>query len=131
MIYSRKANGNVAPSRFVKLDSSDDGLCLQADAGAVVFGVSQPGTRRTPYGSLDDGYAAIAGEDLLVYGPGEWPMLELAAACSNGERLKSDADGKGTPVTADKDEYGAVAQASGAAGELIPVLVVPYGSYNV
>lgn len=128
--FSKKAGGNINPARFVKLSTTADNVALIAGAGEVIFGVSQPSTRRTPYSSLDDGYAAIDGEDLDVYGVGERPMLELGATVTAGARLKSDASGKGTPVTSNNDEYGAVAQVAGVSGELIEVLVVPYGQYG-
>jgi hypothetical protein len=72
--HSRQANGNIAPSRFVKLDTSADGKVLQCGASATImpYGISGPGTRNPPYSSLDDGYHAIAGENCLIYGtPGE------------------------------------------------------------
>jgi hypothetical protein len=125
MIFSMKANGNIAPSRFVKLDTSADNKVLQAGAGGIVFGVSQAGTRRTPYNGLDDGYAAIAGEDLEVFGQSEVCLLELGGTVSPGDRLKSDADGKGVATTTNLDEYGAIARVAGTSGQLIPVEVRP------
>jgi hypothetical protein len=130
-IFSKTANGNIRPSRFVKLDSSGDNLVAESDADDPCYGISQAGTRRTPYSSLDDGYAAIAGEDLEVFGVGEVCMLELGATATVGARLKSDADGKGTPVTTDLDEYGAIALVAGTSGKLIQVLVQPMSQYGV
>lgn len=123
--WSKVANGNIAPARFVKIDTTADGKVLQCGAGDQVYGVSQPGTRRTPYGSLDDGFAAIAGENLQIYGLGEKEiMLELGGAVTRGDRLKADANGKGVTTTSANDEVGAVAMASGASGDLVPVEVI-------
>jgi hypothetical protein len=53
--------------------------------------------------------------------------LKVDGATANiaaSDRLKSDANGKGVPVSADFDEYGAVALcASTADGDIIPVLI--------
>lgn len=130
MISSKKANGNIPPARFVKLDSSGDNLVLVATAGDKCYGICQPDVRRTPYSSLDDGYAAIAGEDVKVFGIGETCLLELVASVSPGDRLKSDATGKGTPVTANNDEYGAIALVAGVSGQLVMVQVIPESQYG-
>jgi len=129
-VISMTANGNIAPSRFVISDTSADGKVTQAGAGGRVIGVSQQGTRRTPYSSLDDGYAAIAGEDLMVYTQGAECWLELGGTVANGDRLKSDANGKGVATTTDRDEWGAVAMQAGASGKLIKVRVDPYGQVS-
>lgn len=129
MIRSFKASGNVTPSRFVKLSSTDN-VVAQAGAGEAIIGVSQAGTRNAPYSSLDDGYAAADGEDLEVFGDNEVCWLELGAAATVGARLKSDANGAGTPVTANNDEWGAVALVAGASGDLIQVEVRPLMQYG-
>lgn len=130
MIFSKKANGNVAPSRFVKTDTSGDNLVAQAGAGEQVFGISQADTRRTPYSTLDDGYCAIAGEDLKVFSVGEVCLLELGGTVTPGNRLKSDANGKGVAVTANNDEYGAVAIVAGTSGQLVMVQAAPESQYG-
>lgn len=130
MKWSAKSGGNIAPSRFVKQSTSADNTVTQAGAGETVYGVSPRYTRRTPYSSLDDGYCAISGEDVEVYGVGEECWLELGATATAGQRLKSDADGKGTPVTANNDEVGAVAIQSGTSGQLIRVQVTPGIQYG-
>lgn len=130
MILSKKANGNITMSRFVKIDTSGDNLVAQAGAGDKVCGISQAGSRRTPYSSLDDGYAAIAGEDLQVFGDNEECWLEAGATIAAGDRLKSDASGKGTPVASNNDEYGAIAINAGTSGLLIRVLSIPFGQYG-
>ena len=124
-VISRKANGNIAPSRFVKTDTTGDGLALQAGAGDKILGVSQAGTRRTPYGGLDDGFAAIAGEDLEVFVQGEHNvMLELGGTVVAGDRLKSDANGKGITTTTTGDEMGAATDVAGTSGQVIPVRMI-------
>jgi hypothetical protein len=124
-IWSKKATGNIAPSRFVKQSVTTDNQVTQAGAGEKVFGISQAGTRRTPYGALDDGYAAIANEDVQVFGVAENCLLEISATVAAGDRLKADADGKGTPTVTNLDEYGAIALVAGTTGQLIQVEVRP------
>lgn len=121
--FTKTANGNIAPSRFVRLDTTADGRVVQAGAGEKIYGISQPGTRRASYSSLDDGYCAIVGESLQIYGPGSDKdvMLELGGTVSAGDRLKSDADGKGVVTTTSGNEVGAIAQVGGTSGQLIPV----------
>lgn len=123
--FTKVANGTIRPSRFVKLDTTADGLVLECDAGDQVYGISGPGTRNTPLDGLDDGNHAIAGENCLIYGPPEKEvLLEIGTGgCSPGDRLASDADGKGVVATA--DEYGAIASVMGVEGEVIPVQCVP------
>jgi hypothetical protein len=117
---SFSAGGDIYPNRFVKL--STNGLVLQCGAGEKAYGISQKGTRRSPYVDTS-GKAAASGEPVGVYDrDGESCLLEIVAAVSTpGLFLKSDADGKGTPITADQDDYGAIALQSGAAGDLIRV----------
>jgi len=130
-VLSYKANGNIAPCRFVKLDTTADGRVLQCGAGDKIQGISQAGTRRTPYSTLDDGYAAIAGEDLEVFGTAEQPLLELGGTVTRGDRLKADANGAGVTSSTDKDEWGAIALQSGVSGQLVRVEVHPNNQASV
>lgn len=126
MIFSMKAGGNINPASFVKLSTTADGVVLQSGDGEVVYGIAQPGTRRTPYSSLDDGYAAIAGEDVQVFGVGEECYLRLGGTVTRGDRIDPDSSGYGTTVTADQANYGAIALQSGVSGDLVKVLVSPF-----
>lgn len=116
------AGGNISPSRFVRLSTAADNTYLQAGAGEKIVGVSQKGTRRAPYGSLDDGYAAIAGENILVFAQGMTCGLELGGTVAAGDRLKADADGKGV-AAGTGEEYGAIAPQAGTSGDVIEVQV--------
>lgn len=120
---SKVAAGTIRPSRFVKLDVTADGKVLEADAGEPIYGISQKGTRNVPYSTLDDGNAAIAGENVHIFGPGEKCSLQLGGTVAVGDRLKSDADGKGVATTTDLDEYGAIAQQAGVLDEIVEVFV--------
>lgn len=120
-----KAKGNIAPSRFVKQDTSNAFGVLQCGAGDKVFGISHQSTRRIPYGALDDGYAAIDGEDLSVYAGLEVCLLEIGGTVAIGDRLKADANGKGVTTTTNLDESGAIALEAGTSGQLITVEVRP------
>ena len=118
------ADGNITPSRFVKPSTASNKVVI-AGAGDATVGIAQEGTRNTPYASLDDGYAAIAGENVRVYIDNEVCYLESGAAITFGALLKSDSVGRGTPVTANNDFYGAQAlQAAAGAGELIKAKVI-------
>ena len=118
------ANGDIYPSRFVKLDPAD-GKVVQCLAGDLPFGISQEGTRRSPY--VDpSGKAAAAGEPVLVYTLGERALLQVNGTVTPELRLKADANGMGIPVVSPStDNYGGFAQLNGAAGKLIEVLIDP------
>jgi len=126
--FSKLPGGNIAPSRFVKLDTSNPGYCLQCGAGEDIWGISSPTTRRMALSGWDDGYAGVLGDGAMnVIGPGDdEALLEIAATISAGTRLKSDADGKGVAATSDKDKTGAVALEDGVSGSLIRVKPMRY-----
>lgn len=117
------ANGNIAPSRLVKLDSSADGKVLQCGAGDKCVGVSQEGTRYAPYTPLDDGYAAIAGEEIEVYLTGSECYLEAGGTVAPGDRLKADSSGRGVATTTNLDEYNVMCLQAGVLGTLVKVRV--------
>jgi hypothetical protein len=117
------ASGNIYPCRFVKLTATTTGQVTQCGAGDEIYGVSQTATRRSPYVD-SSGLAAEAGEPIGVFDDTEDCALQLGAAVATpGTRLKSDANGCGTPVTSDKDEYGAIAVQTGNTGDQIKVKV--------
>lgn len=119
--FSKVAGGNIAPSRFVKL-STTEGQVLQCGANEAVFGISQASTRRLALAGWDDGYAAVEGENINVIGPGDdVALLELGGTVAVGAYLKSNADGKGVTANTDKDQVGAQALQAGVAGDLIKV----------
>lgn len=126
------AGGNIAPARFVKISTAADHTILQAGAGDKAIGVTHKGVRNAPYSSLNDGYAAIAGESgFRVFFEGEVCHLELGTGgATAGDRLKSDTNGKGVAVASDEDWYGAEALETGSAGDVILVRVVT-GYYAV
>ena len=124
MPVSYFANGDIFPSRFVKLDPAD-GKVVQCLAGDLPFGISQEGTRRSPYVD-SSGKAAAAGEPLAVYTLGERALLQVNGPVTPELRLKADANGMGIAVASPSvDAYGGIALFNGAAGKLIEVLVDP------
>lgn len=118
------AGGNIRCSRFVKQSTAADNTVLEADAGERTIGISQEGGREPPLPSVTTMYAAQAGDNIHVYGDTEQCLLELGDTVVRGDRLKSDADGKGVPA-ATTDLFGAIALTSGASGEKIRVQVQP------
>src|SRR5215471_8471641 len=118
MPVSFVASGDIFPCRFVKMDTAD-GKVLQCVAGDVPIGISQEGTRRSPYVD-SSGKAAAAGEPLAVYTLGERALLECAATMLPGVRVKPDASGKGI-AAAGVDAYGGFLQWNAASGKLVEV----------
>ena len=100
---SKVAAGNIAPCRFVTPSTSAIGKVSQSTTSDVPCGISQKGTRNVPGSSLglDDGYAAIAGENVGVHGtPDKDILLRLGGTVTRGASLKSDASGFGVSTTA-------------------------------
>jgi hypothetical protein len=124
------ANGNISPSVFVKLDTTTAGRVLQAGAGDDVYGVSQQGVRNLPYASLDDGFAAIVGENIRVYEDDEECWIQVAVTVTAGQKLKPTTGGVGTPVTANNDIYGCITLQDGTAGKLVKVKVQKGASWG-
>lgn len=126
-----KAGGNISPSRFVMFDTSNDFTGLQATANARTIGVSQRGTRNAPISDVaDSGYAAISGDTIQLYGPGDnGVLLELGDTVVRGGLLKADANGKGVPIATTGttiQQIGARALQSGSSGERIQVEIIEY-----
>jgi hypothetical protein len=118
------ANGNITPSSFVKLDTTAVGKLLICGSDDPVYGVSQEGTRNPPYTGLDDGYAAIAGENCRVYLEPEECWLRIGSGgCTAGDMLNSDASGYGVTTTTETHNAGALALETGLEGQLIRVRV--------
>lgn len=118
------ADGNIGPMLFVTPTSvSGDNRVLLAGAGSMILGVSQPQQRYGPWGPIQDGNAAVQGEQLRVYGPGEICWLIVGGTVSVGNRLKSNSSGQGIATTSDGDEYGAIALEAGTANQQIRVMV--------
>jgi hypothetical protein len=123
--FTKIASGNISPARFVKLSTTALGQVTQCGAGDQIYGISQPGTHNVPYLGLDDGWAAQANEPLNIFGLGSKDvLLTLGGSVTKGDRLKSDANGQGVTTTSANDEVGAIAQANGVSGDMIPVQIV-------
>ena len=120
------ANGNIAPASFVKIDPSNPLQALQAGVGDTPIGISGPGTDTAPGTTGATSNEAVAGEGPLIYGPGS--IVELTAGSAGwtqGNLLKPDTNGNGTPITNVYDVAGAIALDSANAGELSRVMVLP------
>lgn len=115
------SNGNIRPSRFVKLDQTAAFHVLEADADEEVIGISDEGSRGAP--GVGSANAAIAGDPIKVYQETDVCLLELGSGgCDEDDTLKSDADGKGV-VASVGDPYGAKALQPGVEGDFIRVKV--------
>ena len=133
-----KANGNIYPCRFVSMDASsapgtDFKVLEDIIVAANIAGISQEGTDWPPITDshiTNAGYAAIAGENVKVFGEGEICLLQIADTVTAGQLLRANAttDGKGIPVNiagspTTPQPYGALALQSGSSGDKILVQV--------
>ena len=118
---SMVAGGTIEPRRFVKHNGTDNTV-IQATANDITTGISAPISRK-----FDDRSSADSGEQLVVKRlQGEAAELEVGGTVSAGDRLKSDASGKGVKVATTGttvQEYGAVADQDGASGDVIRVVI--------
>lgn len=122
------ANGNIAPSRFVTLDTSADVKGIQATANAQIIGAAMAGSNYPPLSDLvTTTYAAQAGQYFQMYSDGDVCLVEAGAAITRGARLKSDSVGRAVTIASTGttiQHFGAVAiQSAAGAGELILVLM--------
>lgn len=124
---SYRAEGTVRRARFVTQDTGADSTVSEADANEVIVGISQlggdlapiPSNSQTTEAATDGNPVAVETRD------GEVVLLECGDTVTRGDRLKSDADGCGVPIAGSggNQNVGAIAQASGAVGVLIPVMI--------
>jgi len=88
------ATGNILPSTFVKIDTSNDNCGLQASTNDKIIGISQEGSDGTP-GVLTSTYAAVSGETFMLYGLGDICLLKATSGWTRGDLIESDSSGQG------------------------------------
>lgn len=122
------AKGIIRPCRFVKLDPTNPHGALECDANDIPIGISYDGTNKPPLeGLVTTAYAAEDGQAISIYGEGDICLLECGGDVVTGNRLKSDADGKGVPIATTGttiQQFGARALENGAAGTLVRVQIL-------
>lgn len=126
-VPSLVSGGNIYPCRFVKQSAAADYRGLQCGANEVSLGISHEGTNYPPLSDLVvSAYHAAAGDPIGLYGEGEECLLLAGDTIVRGNRIKSDADGKGVPVLTVGtvvQNVGAIAQESCASGSMFRVQI--------
>lgn len=122
------ASGDINPCRFVTRDSDANYSVSEADANEIVAGISGSGTRSAPYPGLASALHAAANDTVVVHQePDDEVLLEAGGTFNAGDRLKSDADGKGVAIAGTGttiQHFGAIAnEAATASGQLVRVKV--------
>lgn len=118
------ASGNINPSVFVKLDTSNNFSVLQAGANARTIGITSEGTKYAP-GTNSNTYNAVQGDEVTVYGLGDVCLLTIGSGgCTVGDLLESDANGAGVTSTTSGHAVGAVALETRAYNEKARVQIV-------
>lgn len=122
------AGGTITPASIVKISSAAPNTVLLAASNATSpnIGISQQGTRRAPGTGDDDGNAAIAGDNLMIFGPGSVAMVQLAGTSTQGDVVTSDASGHAQTTTTTGDYCVGFLLESGVAGDLVQILVQPF-----
>lgn len=113
------ANGDIRPSRAVKLDTTAEGRVLEGNADDKLYGIAHESLRRH-----DSTLAAQAGENITVYTEGDECHFEAGGTIAVDDRLECDNDGKATATTTDNNWIIAIARTAGVSGQLIRVQVV-------
>lgn len=114
LIKTYNAEGAISPSRLVKFGAADYGVVQATDGSASFAGVSVERVSAATGEAVD-----VVKEDIA--------FLELGDAVTRGQYLKADANGKGVPVVIVAGTpvyFGAKAETSGVAGDIIPVHVL-------
>lgn len=114
-----RASGTIRACRFVK--QSGDFTGAEADANETVIGISYQDGKYPPLNDLvSTNNHAETGDPIRLYGDGDICLLEYGGTVTAGERLKSDADGKGVSIATTGttiQNIGAVAIEGGSSGE--------------
>lgn len=123
------ANGDIYPSRFVKIDATlttpnQGNKVIMCSSNDKPIGISQKGTRYTPLSGLDNGLAAQTNQELQVYILGQVAPLEIGGAVPPGANLKSDNNGRGILTTTAGDHYGAISPMAAITTQIVDVQVV-------
>lgn len=114
------ANGDILPCRFVSLDTTAgaDNYGVQTGANGHALGISGQGTDQAPLSDLvSTAKHAVAGELIRLHPDGDVCLLEIGAAVTQDQRLKSDSVGRGVPIAtsgAALQQIGAIALESSA-----------------
>lgn len=115
LVKSFRPEAAVLPYRFVKFGATDDAVVQGAAAADLIIGVSNV------LGATADDVTRGNPVDVTLAGIAE---LTLGASVTRGQRLMSDATGRGILATS-TNMVGAIALRSGAANDVVPVLVIP------
>ena len=120
------AGGNISPSTFVKVSTAADNTALQAGANEGIIGISQVGLHQPPGVTGSDAYAAVAGENIEIFGLGDICLLKSASGWTRGDFLKSDANGLGVTIATSgvMQNIGAQALESAATNEFGRVQII-------
>ena len=107
-----KAEGVIRAYRFVKWGSDNESM-LECDANEKSMGIYQG----------EDSLAVGDFGDVAIQGGGG--LLEVSETVALGKFLTPTADGIGEVVDLANEYYGAIAQESGVASDIIGVEVIP------
>jgi hypothetical protein len=107
------------------IDTGNNKQVLQATNNAKIAGISQDGARQVPLNDLvTTNLAAQAGEYVAIFSDSDTDkLLEIGAAVTAGDSLRSDANGRGVTATSGQNVGAQALEDGAAAGELIKVAI--------
>jgi hypothetical protein len=115
------ASADVDPSVFVKISGVHS--VATAGAGEAVYGVTQEWTREAPIPGVTP-KAALAGEPVTVYGPGDQCEVLAGEAINAGAFVKSNSAGKAVAVGTGAMYYAQAVNTVTAANQKLKVTLV-------
>jgi len=120
------ATGNVTPRRVVQQSTSENHSCSQASSATQkLIGICAGPTRTAPYTGLADGYHAVDGESVHIFGPGEDDVeVDAGGTIAAGDRLTADSDGKVVATTTTGNVVIAIAKEAATSGKRVKVSTV-------
>ena len=118
MVKSMIAGVSFASKQYFAVQMDTTANTVKVAGAGVADGAHVLGIIQNEPGSGEAASIAIGGTS----------KLSMAAACDQGEKIKSDGNGEGTPVDADqKSVIGIALEASDGDGSIIEVLLTPGG----
>jgi hypothetical protein len=118
MVKSFIAGVNFASKQYFAVQMDTTANTVKVAGGGAAEGAHVVGVIQNEPGSGEAASVAIGGTS----------KLSMAAACDEGEKIMSDGNGEGTPVTTDTySVIGIALEASDGNGSIIEVLLTPGG----
>ena len=119
------AGNTIKPATAVIMSTVADNTVLASvsTTASCIVGICQQGTQLDPTTGVDNGNAALSGQNILVYGTGCVAPAELSGTSTSGDTMTYGSSTGIATTTTDTAFIVGVALESGGAGDIIRLLV--------